>query len=324
MLSSDGVMVHRTLGPRLTASIALIGGALAVSPAFGFCRTTTCAVLKPPPSCVRDAQGCLAAGIPLQWPQQCLSFSVNQAGSAKLGLDYAAALDLVQRGFGLWPSAMCADGGFPSIAVTSLGPLICDQHEYNPLGPNANAILFRDQGWTHDPQAIALTSVTFNARTGQILDADMEINSGGFPLSPQDLEYVFAHESGHFFGLDHSPDQSAVMYFEYAVGNTSDAKLTPDDVAAICTAYPTGRMTPACDFQPPDGFATDCGGNVLAACAVAPGPPSARRSGGAAAALLLGIAVASLRGWRRYGHRRRAAKAAAGQASQPGSRPRSP
>ncbi len=51
-------------------------------------------------------------------------------------------------------------------------------------------------------------------------------------------------------------------------------QLSTDDIDAICTAYPTARSTPACDFAPPKGYATDCGGDVIAACAIAPEPLS--------------------------------------------------
>jgi hypothetical protein len=288
-------MVHRILGPASVAGIAAVGVALASPAVSAFCRTTTCAIPKPPAECQRDTNGCFTAGIPLAWEQQCVSFSVNQAGSPKLGLNYDAALSLAQKGFSAWPSTSCSDG-FPSIAIMSLGPLVCDNREYNVSGPNANAILFRDQGWTHDPQAIALTTVVFNSKTGKILDADMEINSEGFDLNQFDLDYVFTHESGHFFGLDHSSDPNAVMYFQYSLGNSKETNLTPDDIAAICTAYPSARMTPACDFEPEKGFAADCGGDVKASCAVAPARRSRLGTGAAAAGLLL--AGALLHRWR--------------------------
>jgi hypothetical protein len=284
-----------------------LGLALAASPAFAYCRTTTCAVTNPPIDCERDANGCWTAGIPLFWTQRCLSFSVNQAGSPALGLDYATAEGLVASGFDLWPSAVCP-GGSPSIMVESLGPLICDRREYNVGGPNANAILFRDDGWEYDASVIALTSVVFNSRTGEILGADIEINSGDYALSQINVQYVIAHESGHFFGLDHTPDPSAIMYFQYGLDRVTAPVLQPDDIAAICAAYPPARVTPACNYEPPHGFALDCGGDVIGSCAVAPGVPSGRRSATAWMALLL-LAAAAGR-WRRRARRRRSAQPA--------------
>jgi hypothetical protein len=261
----------RALAVAMAAAVLAL--ALPVRPALAFCRTTTCAVAHPPDSCVRDMDtGCWLQGIPLFWQQQCISYAVNTSGSDLLGLDYAAAAAIVDGAFAHWPTATCSDGGSPSIALMGRTGLTCDRVEYNPTGPNANAILFRDQNWTHDPAAIALTTVAFSTKTGQIFDADMEINT---PLiTVGDLDFVVTHESGHFLGLDHSPDPTAVMFFQYGGGSVMP-QLSSDDVEAICTAYPTSRSTPACDFEPPKGYANDCGGDVVAACAVAPEPLSA-------------------------------------------------
>jgi MYXO-CTERM domain-containing protein len=253
--------------------VGLAALALPGRTAFAFCRTTTCAVASPPASCTRDVNtGCWQSGIPLQWSQQCISYAVNTAGSPSLGLDYSAAAAIVDGAFNHWPTASCSDGGSPSVAFMGRTGLTCDRVEYNPTGPNANAILFRDDGWTHDLTAYALTTVAFNTRTGQILDADMEINSAS--LTVGDIDFVVTHESGHFLGLDHSSNPAAVMFFQYG-GGAVVPQLSDDDIEAICTAYPTSRSTPACDFEPPKGYATDCGGDVIAACAIAPEPLSA-------------------------------------------------
>jgi hypothetical protein len=295
--------------------VATIGVlALPAPTALGFCRTTTCAIKKPPDSCIRDGNGCWTSGIPLFWPQQCLSYAVNVAASPRLGLDYAAALAVVERGFAHWPTASCTDGGSPSVAFMSRPGLTCDQVEYNPTGPNANAILFRDSDWTHDSAALALTTVAFNVKTGQILDADMEINTAN--AMPIDLEFVVTHESGHFVGLDHSSEPAAVMFFQYNGPNnaTGDAPLFSDDIDAICTAYPPSRAVPVCDYEPDKGFATECGGDVVAACAVAPISPSGDGNGiWIGATVTLGAVLA---------HRRRARRRRR-QPSQDGSRPRS-
>jgi hypothetical protein len=262
--------------------------------------------------------GCWVTGIPLAWTEQCLSFSVNVAGSARLGLDYDAALAIVEQAFSRWPTASCAAGS-PSIAFSSLPGLTCDRVEYNPSGPNANAVIFRDDMWTHeDPSALALTTVAFNVRTGKILNADMEINSNSDQLGLADLPFVVTHEAGHFAGLDHSPNPAAVMYAKYSGVPTTYVNLTDDDIAGICDAYPPERSVSAtCDFEPDKGYATDCGGDVQAACAVAPAAVTAGagRSAWWAAPLALLSAGLALR-WR--ARRRRP-----GQDSQTGKRARS-
>ncbi|MES1205985.1 MAG: matrixin family metalloprotease [Pseudomonadota bacterium] len=300
-------MVHRVLGPALVVGVAC-GVVLAVpGAARAFCRTTTCAVTDPPPECARDADGCFTAGIPLVWQQQCVSMAIAAGGSSRLGLDFSAAENVTAAGFSLWVTTPCDGGGFPSIAVMNRGPLTCETTEFNPTGPNANAVLFRDDGWPHDPSAIALTTVSFNPRTGKILDVDMEINSE-MALNTLSLQYVIGHEAGHFLGLDHSADPTALMYYRHSLGDTVAPVLQPDDLAAVCAAYPTDRAVPLCDFEPAQGFATDCGGNVKGGCGVARGAPAGGRSGGLLAA---GFTVAAIAwGWR--GRRRRARRRNAG------------
>jgi len=277
----------------VTVAVVLLAVALWPRPALAYCRTTTCAVTHPPPECVRDLNNCWASGIPLFWRPRCLTFSVGAAGSPALGLDYAAAEALVDSGFQLWPSVLCGGAFAPTIEVKSRGPELCEQREFNSTGPNANAVLFRDSKWPYDGSIIALTSVVFNSRTGEILGADLEINSGQYPLTPINVQYVVAHESGHFFGLDHSPDPSAIMYFQYGLDRSDQPALQPDDLDAICAAYPPTRVTPECTFEQPKGFANDCGGDVVASCAVAPGPPpiSGARAAGLLAALTLAAAA---------------------------------
>src|SRR4051794_2259154 len=75
----------RAGGLARVAAVAIAAAVLALAlparPAFAFCRTTTCAVLHPPDSCMRDMDtGCWLEGIPLFWQQQCLSYAVNTAG----------------------------------------------------------------------------------------------------------------------------------------------------------------------------------------------------------------------------------------------------
>ena len=95
-----------------------------------------------------------------------------------------------------------------------------------------NVIVFRQDTWCRHPaptdsagvtepdcyssSALALTSVFKNAQTGEILDADIEINAvnytwGDLVTQPtlassttMDFQYALTHELGHVIGLDHS------------------------------------------------------------------------------------------------------------------------
>ena len=320
---------------RGVAALLLLAGALGSGRALGFCRTTTCAVVGcPPRACLRDnaaddpecdsdcaparclavdTAGCLSKGIPLSWGQRCLSFSVESTGSPRLGLGYADLVPVAQAAFGLWPQALC-QGGTPAVAITSLGALTCDHPDYHPTGPNANGVIFQDDSWARGPEVIGFTLVSFNAATGEINGADMEINTFDFgsEFTPAGLSYTIAHESGHFFGLAHTQVPTALMYFQSSAGTLAAPELTADDVAAICAAYPPSGSALVCDadpragaFEPAHGFAPDCGGDVTAACAVPPGAPPADDG---AVSLALGVAtlaVVTVRSRRRTRRRRR-------------------
>ena len=101
----------------------------------------------------------------------------------------------------------------------------------------------------------------------------MEINSANYRFSvdgepsggERDLGSVLLHEVGHFLGLSHSGDRSAVMYAYYAA---QMAALTQDDIDGICAIYPpdgtrvangTAVQASACDGTPRHGFSSQCG-----------------------------------------------------------------
>ena len=233
--------------------------------AYAFCRTTTCAVQNAPPECAVDpVSGCHVAGAPLFWEGGCTAYSVDRRGAPKLGLDYAGAADLVAGAFAAWPIVDC-NPGFPNIAVTSFGATSCDKVEFNSRGPNANAVLFQEQSWSHDDAQLGLTTVSFDTKTGRLLGADIEVNLIEPDVTYEQARYILTHEAGHFLGLAHSDDRSAVMWERY---RNVEPVLTPDDIAAICTAYPMTSETAACNPEPPRGYAADCGGDVEGSCAV--------------------------------------------------------
>ena len=72
-----------------------------------------------------------------------------------------------------------------------------------------------------------------------------------------DLQAIVTHEVGHFIGIAHSPDPSAVMYASYPPGSISQRTLTPDDVGAVCEIYPP-KSGVVCDSTPRGGFTATC------------------------------------------------------------------
>lgn len=234
------------------------------SGAAAYCRTTTCNPGDPKQKCERDADGCLTSGKPLFWSDRCLTFSVNEAGSKRQGLDFATVASTIEAGYATWISATC-DGERPSLEIHTTPAVSCDEIEYNSRHGNANLWVFRDDAWPYGAGAtLALTTITFNRDTGEIYDADVEVNSADNPIvvgrqpGKADLLSIATHETGHVLGLSHSPDRDATMYASYSFGTIALRDLEPDDTAGMCAIYPPGRETSACNPAPRHGFSPVC------------------------------------------------------------------
>jgi hypothetical protein len=292
--------------------VALTSVLLASPAAHAFCRTTTCHTCTPTPGV------CITTGLPLFWAQSCVSYDLQQDASVQVALP--TATQIAALAFSHWQAASCpAANAPPSLTFSDLGPVACDLVEFNQNGSNANIIIFRDTSWDdsngYDPTStLALTTVTFNALNGQILAADIEINSQ-LPLSTTatptpdayDLESVLTHEAGHFLGLAHSDlscdgDDCPTMHASYTAGSIDYRTLKADDIAGLCTVYPPGRTTPAGACLPMGGLSSQCDSASAPAtavdashggCTMAPGAPDSRTPLPAllaASALLVGIA----------------------------------
>jgi hypothetical protein len=186
-------------------------------------------------------------------------------GSATVATEPAKAA--IARAFASWQAVRCpTEQEPPAIEVrTSFGDAQCHRHEYNQTDGNANIVMFRDGDWPYTTSALALTTVTFNPSSGDIYDADMEINATvqlSVSESPApydfDLQSIVTHEAGHFLGLDHSLDPSATMTAHYTPGTDSFRELSPDDIAGICAIYPP-RTRQSCQEEPRQGFSPTCG-----------------------------------------------------------------
>jgi len=252
----------------LAAVTAFLAATLSASAAGAYCRTAVCGeqagqICTPP-----SDQDC---GTALFWGKDCFSFSVQENASNQV--DLGTAEQLMGQAFAAWENADCGGGATPSLAVTNFGPVSCDQTEYNQEAGNANTVIFRDGTWPYVGQGntLALTTVTFSLDTGEIFDADLEVNSTpnlvltvGDEGVQYDLLSILTHEAGHMLGLAHTPVDGATMTVEYVPGDLELRSLAPDDMAAICVAFPPGDDLSSCDPEPRHGFSTICGDDVPA------------------------------------------------------------
>lgn len=236
---------------------------LNASEAFAFCRTSSCSGGATGARCTPALP--TDCGKELFWKNPCVSFSMQKDGSSQVPL--SVATDIFEQAFQTWTNVDCGGGKHPRISVVNLGPVECNAHEYNKQAGNANVFLFQDTEWAHvgAGSTLALTTVTYNIDTGEIYDADMELNSANVSFTTDDkvvkfdLASIVAHETGHFLGLSHSTTATATMFSDYSPGSMELRTLEPDDIAGICAIYPPGDAIPAsCDPSPRRGLASEC------------------------------------------------------------------
>jgi hypothetical protein len=281
----------------------LVGALLiAAVDASAFCRTTTSRSRSEVPG------ECATTGIPLSWRNRCTGYSLYRLDVPE-DIAFPDLDRLAATSTGAWARAACDDNGrVPQYFRVLPNPPTLNPPGYNPTGPNSNTVRFRPR-WgddaIHRSGAIAITIVTFDSFTGEIFDADIEMNTQhprtnptGFRFSiadrPEfdaaDLPTILTHEFGHFLGLSHSANERSVMWFEAGVGEAR-RDLTADDTAGICTIYPQPLAPPGrCVGLPYGGLATYPGPmKVTGACGVRPGVGATRT--GLSGALAMALAA---------------------------------
>ncbi len=250
------------------AAAAVFAALLATPAAHAFCRTTTCDPSKLADHCQRDNNQCVLTGKPLAWRSSCVTVGVQSMGSPRNGLSFDNVAPLVEQAFAAWMQADCG-GATPSIDVKLLGAIECGLSEYNSNVGNANIVLFREDEWPYvgAANAIGLTTTRFDTKTGDLWDADIELNGVGAqltigdPIQGDDLLSVLTHEAGHFLGLSHSPDPTATMKAVYdpVRDGTAFRSLAADDIAGICSVYPPERKAATNSCENRHGFSAQCG-----------------------------------------------------------------
>lgn len=295
------IRARRLLMPALIA-LALTWPASA----WAYCRTTTCKGA----TCQLNDQGCATTGKALWWRGGCIGFTVEAAGSRLIPKD--KLVDAVRKSFHAWVGVDCGGGQTASVTFGEIGQTACSEAGYRGDGPNVNVVVFQDDDWKFkESNNVAKTTVHYDPETGEIWDADIEVNTGQNLFTTDDkkvladsakqmldLQTVLTHEIGHFLGLAHSDDYDSVMHADYKQGTLDGRKLTADDVAGLCAIYPPGRAV-TCDLTPKGGL-DECKAEGDAACSAraAGGPSNPAGSLAVLAVSLAGLAAGRVRATR--------------------------
>lgn len=260
------------------ARIGLVVFALVVmslpTEANAWCQS--CTVEGPP--AVSCAQTCFCpvetnpAAHFLFWDRACMQLSVmDEPGPAFTTAELDAAVD---ASFARWTELDCGGGRRPGFELRRTGERgQCDIAQYVSGEGNANTIAVVHDGWSeragHDAAAFALTTTFFLLDSGEIVDADMELNEEDwdFAVCPAegcvdgrvDLENTLTHEAGHFFGLAHgNEDPESTMWACADAGETFKRTLADDDIEGMCTIYGPDALPDECRFSPRGGFDPFC------------------------------------------------------------------
>ncbi len=202
---------------------------------------------------------------PVQWTTLKLTYNIHSAGSKEIpnrsdGTIGAELEETIHKSFQAWSKPTCSELSFEYNGLTNETSI--GYYDGPDASRKVNMVLWQDETWPYGSfSAVALTTVTFSTTTGQIVDADIEMNGATFQFSNTDnpkgsdvdIQNTLTHEVGHFIGLDHSNDPNATMYPTAPPLELSKRVLHEDDIKGLCHMYPLGykseQLTPKPDIK---------------------------------------------------------------------------
>lgn len=209
-----------------------------------------------------------ASGRPVRWATPKVSFTIDPALERAVAGAGAAAV----RAMAGW-SGM---GGAPELE------LVQDDTDA-PVAPGydgKNGLFYASAAdFPGGSRELAVTVITFDQRTGAIVDADIIVNGGhafelldgDAPPGTFDIQRVLAHELGHSLGMaDERTRTDALMYYATRPQDASLRTPRHDDLAGLAALYSAAEPeeTSGCSAAP-QGSAPSSGAALVALAAVA-------------------------------------------------------
>ncbi len=199
----------------------------------------------------------LETGPSLSWRSREIPYAFYVEGTSQI--EGELEFEVLRESFAAWhriegcaEPLMRSDISFYEAASLSR----VDRIGYDFLHPeeNENLVIFRDEVWPIEGarSVLALTTTTYKPSTGEILDADIELNTANFRFgvigeaSVMDLMNTTVHEVGHVLGLGHSEVAGSTMEPYGATGETEKRTLACDDRDAVVFKYPEATPNGYC------------------------------------------------------------------------------
>lgn len=195
-------------------------------------------------------------GTYLFWQQRRIDYYINNKGYS--GVPINEVVGAVKRAFFAWASPSCTDLYFDFLALTPSTatnltltggdkPDLKNTIQWHAVWPPKGA---NDGSLTSD--MVSLTTLIYVAETGEIADADIDLNghtkfwttTDDTTKAVYDIQSVLTHEVGHLLGLGFSDNTEAVLYSELREGDLSKRTLHQDDIEGLCFVYPYEGTTP--------------------------------------------------------------------------------